>query len=351
MLLASLVLGLASFSVVRVSPAGAGVSLNPADELETLVIKTERKAYYDRDSWGSYTEGLNLHDNCNTRCELLKRNQRADGTWYSDYDGFVSSNSSDFQVDHLVSVNEAHRSGGREWSAEKKNAFYNDQSNGELRLVSGVSNQAKSNRGPSTSSIRYWMPEFGHEVKCEFIRDWIHVKFFWKLNVDPDERAALVGHVAECGWAIGAGDAEPETFEEIFEMRSLHRGHSIVLRLYWAAFNRKPDVEGALFWIERYDSGQWATRRIAAYFAESPEFEGIYGSNLDNRSYVRVVYRNVLGRTPDSEGGAYWNGQLAQGMRREEMLLLISNDSEFTQRQALPSDAQADVGPKSVRRR
>lgn len=331
--------------VAITSPVAAETELNPADELETLVVMTERKAYYERDDWGRYSTSLIPADGCNTRCELIDEARRADGTIYSTYDGFVSSDAYDFQVDHVVSLNEAHRSGGREWSAEEKNAFYNDRSSGELRLVSSASNQAKSNRGPSTSSIRYWMPEFGHEVKCDFIRDWIHIKYVWNLNVDPDEKAALTSYVADCSWVIGEGDADPETFEEIFEVRLLHRGHSTVLRLYWAAFDRKPDVGGALYWVNRYNSGKWSTRRIAAFFAASDEFQSTYGPDLSNAAYVDVVYHNVLHRSPDEEGAAYWREELDKGMGRAEMMLLISNHPEFIEAQALPSDLAVDMGP------
>lgn len=327
------------------SPVGARAQLNPADELETLHVMTERKAYYERDDWGRYTDSLIPNDGCDTRCELINENRRADGTLYSTYDGFVSSNAGEFQVDHVVSVNEAHRSGGREWSAERKNAFYNDRSSGELRLVSSASNQAKSNLGPSTSQIRYWMPDYGTQVQCQFIRDWIHVKYVWDLNVDPDEKAALVAYVAECGWVATGADAQPETFGEIFEVRYLHSGHSTVLRLYWATFNREPDVGGALYWAEQYDSREWSTRRIASFFATSDEFATMYGPTLTDAEYVDVVYGNVLRRVPDDGGAAYWRSALREGMSRSEMLLLISNHPEFIQTHVLPSDSNPDAGP------
>lgn len=136
-----------------------------------------------------------------------------------------------------------------------------------------------------------------------------------------------------------------ESFNELINVSSLHRGHSTVLRLYWAVLDREPDVEGALFWLNGYNSGEWPIRRISAYFATSPEFVGKYGAELSNAEFVTVVYRNVLSRDPDVEGYGYWLGAVDAGMAREEMVLLISNAPEFVDSHVLPSDTRTDTGP------
>lgn len=134
------------------------------------------------------------------------------------------------------------------------------------------------------------------------------------------------------------------SFEELASVPSLHRGHSIVLRLYWAALDRRPELGGAQFWLNTYNSGQWDTRRIAAHFVVSEEFVDRYG-DLNNSDFTTLIYANVLDREPDTQGFEFWNDQLDGGMSRAEMVLLISNDDEFVEGLPLPSDARPDSGP------
>ncbi len=139
--------------------------------------------------------------------------------------------------------------------------------------------------------------------------------------------------------------AEPTSFQELIQDPTLHRGHSEVLRLYFAVLGRTPEVEGAQFWLNAYDSGDWSTRRIASFFAESAEFEATYGASLSNADFVRVVYENVLNRAADQEGFDFWVAQVDAGMSRGEMVLLVSNAPEFINRVPLPGDTRASTGP------
>lgn len=145
--------------------------------------------------------------------------------------------------------------------------------------------------------------------------------------------------------ATPASAAAPSTFDELVQDPTLHRGHSEVLRLYFAVLDRTPEVAGAQFWLEAYDSGEWTTRRIAAFFADSAEFRSTYGEEVANEDFVRIVYENVLDRAPDEEGFSFWFEQIEAGMSRAEMILLISNSPEFIGRIPLPGDDRADTGP------
>jgi hypothetical protein len=82
-----------------------------------------------------------------------------------------------------------------------------------------------------------------------------------------------------------------------------------VYRLYQAAFNRAPDSGGLGFWIGAMDKGMGLTD-IAAGFVNSAEFQAMYGTNPTNTSIATTMYMNVLHRTPDSGGLAFWVGLL-----------------------------------------
>ncbi|NNF54837.1 MAG: DUF4214 domain-containing protein [Acidimicrobiales bacterium] len=109
---------------------------------------------------------------------------------------------------------------------------------------------------------------------------------------------------------------------------SLSVGHGDVLRLYWAFFERDPDLSGARYWIDVFNDGA-SIDAIAFAFSSSAEFRQTYGATSD-RDFVRIVYANVLGRQPDSSGFAYWTGLLRETpATRVDVVRWISGSTEF----------------------
>ncbi len=100
-----------------------------------------------------------------------------------------------------------------------------------------------------------------------------------------------------------------------------------IYRLYEAAFDRTPDLEGLSYWIDEADNGM-DLPGIANSFYHSAEFEQTYGSDLSNQDLVDVFYRNVLDREGDAEGIAYWLNDLENGMTIPGMLVSFSNSAE-----------------------
>lgn len=79
-------------------------------------------------------------------------------------------------------------------------------------------------------------------------------------------------------------------------------------RLYFAVFNRLPDIEGYNFWLEQSAAGQ-SLDDMSEFFATSPEFEQRYGS--DNfEDMLDQIYREMFNRDPDEPGKAFWLEQL-----------------------------------------
>jgi hypothetical protein len=116
--------------------------------------------------------------------------------------------------------------------------------------------------------------------------------------------------------------------------------HSDVLRLYWALFDRVPDLGGAQYWIDQ--SNKCASLGDIAYsFQMSDEFRLRYGS-LTGGSYLELVYNNVLDRRPDQAGADYWLKELSGGMDRSRLMLYFALSSEFRTAHALPGDGRPD---------
>lgn len=92
-----------------------------------------------------------------------------------------------------------------------------------------------------------------------------------------------------------------------------------LIELYIAFFNRTPDAEGMLYWMEALRAGT-SLERIADHFYEAgklyPDLTG-YSSSMSAADFVRVVYKNVLGRTgataPSDVEVNYWADQIVSG--------------------------------------
>ena len=159
-------------------------------------------AAYDRDLFRHWID--EDRDGCDTRREVLISESATPvrigasctitgGTWYSPYDGIWTTDPSDFDIDHLVPLAEAWRSGAYAWGASTRQAFANDLSNEySLIAVSASSNRTKSDGDPDA-----WMPT-NQEYLCEYAYMWISVKKQWSLTLDQAEMDTLLEVAMKC---------------------------------------------------------------------------------------------------------------------------------------------------------
>ena len=110
----------------------------------------------------------------------------------------------------------------------------------------------------------------------------------------------------------------------------------IAYRLYKAAFNREPDLEGIGYWMAALDSGK-DTIAAAADFVYSAEFQSVYGVNPTNSEFLLKLYNNVLGRDPDEEGFNWWLEQMNSGTSYT-MAKVLANFSESTENKSVVAD-------------
>lgn len=99
-----------------------------------------------------------------------------------------------------------------------------------------------------------------------------------------------------------------------------------VARLYAAFFDRPAETAGLAYWADRLARGA-SISVVAESFARSPEFRERFGAGSDG-AFVDLVYRNVLGRSPDAEGRAYWVGRLRAGKTRGWVMAAFSESPE-----------------------
>lgn len=98
-------------------------------------------------------------------------------------------------------------------------------------------------------------------------------------------------------------------------------------RLYRAAFGRTPDAAGHQYWIKALDDG-YTLSQIANWFLVSPEFHALYGDSPTNEEFATSLYTNVLRRTPDAAGIAWWLERLNEGVPRADVLVGFSESDE-----------------------
>lgn len=186
------------------STAGAG-SLDVDQLLAGVEVRPESaQSAYDRSLFGSWIDADG--NGCNTRAEVLRAESATPaqvdpygchvltGDWLSVYDGYRTDDPTELEIDHLVPLAEAWRSGADTWSRERRVAFANDLGHpGALVAVTAAMNRSKSDRDPAV-----WQPP-NRSAWCAYATDWVTVKQRWHLAMDADELRAVRNMLAGCG--------------------------------------------------------------------------------------------------------------------------------------------------------
>ena len=115
------------------------------------------------------------------------------GDWLGAYTGERFSDPSDLDIDHMVPLANAHRSGGWAWSKERKRKYANDLSHANhLIAVQASANRQKGSKGPDE-----WKPP-RREYWCQYAVDWTTIKAQWELTATRSEAEALREMLATC---------------------------------------------------------------------------------------------------------------------------------------------------------
>ena len=159
---------------------------------------------YDRGTWRHWTDEDG--DCQNARQEVLidessiavtfqseDRCRVATGLWEGPYTGTTVDDPGDLDVDHMVPLENAHRSGGWQWDRERKRQYANflGYENHLIATTSGA-NRSKGSKGPEE-----WRPPL-EDYWCTYATDWVSIKNEWGLTVTEDEYVALSEMLATC---------------------------------------------------------------------------------------------------------------------------------------------------------
>lgn len=132
-------------------------------------------------------------DGLNTRKEVLNRfnldhSGPKQGRWFDPYTNRTFTQPESLQIDHVVALSEAHKSGAWAWDEARRTAYANDLGVPEnLLAVYGPVNEDKSDHDPA-----HWLPP-AKEYHIRYAKQWLAVKVRWGLSMDSIERDALRG--------------------------------------------------------------------------------------------------------------------------------------------------------------
>ncbi len=199
-LLLSLALAAGLTGTASATPPGIPSAATAKSELAALTVRADGSMTgYSRDLFPHWST---VSGACNTRETVLKRDgsgvvtdsscAATSGSWFSPYDGATWRLASDVDIDHIVPLAAAWRSGAAAWTTAKRQQFANDLSRPQLIAVTDNVNQAKGDQTPAT-----WKPPLS-SYWCTYAKMWTHTKHYWGLSVNSAEKSALACMLASC---------------------------------------------------------------------------------------------------------------------------------------------------------
>ncbi|TDC65004.1 HNH endonuclease family protein [Streptomyces hainanensis] len=187
---------------------GSGVSdvlpgLPAPDEARELlagltVAEPRPMTGYSRDAFSHWTST----DGCTTRQTVLIRDAEdvavdddcapTSGSWRSAYDGETFEDPGDLDIDHIVPLANAWRSGADSWTDDRREELANDLQGPQLLAVSAASNRSKGDQSPDE-----WLPP-AEDFHCTYAVAWTTVKDTYELTVTDTERDELTRLLDTC---------------------------------------------------------------------------------------------------------------------------------------------------------
>ena len=183
-------------------------SAKSLDQLPVLQTRSGSVPRYSRDEFGQRWADID-HNGCDTRNDILRRDLHSlqmktsspycvvvGGILDDPYTGRTidfrkgEESSDQVQIDHVVALANAWRSGAWQWDATRRHEFANDPAN--LLAVDGNANQDKG-----ASRADQWLPP-NSRYRCAYVQRQIVVKSSWGLGVTPREKKAMKAVLDHC---------------------------------------------------------------------------------------------------------------------------------------------------------
>ena len=191
------------------APVSTGAKIANAELSQLTVKPLAPMTGYSRNRFGPAWADVD-HNHCDTRDDILRRDLAGvvlkpgstciveRGTLHDPYTGRTISfvrgpNSTAIQIDHLVALADAWRTGAASWSAALREQYANDPA--VLLAVDGPANEAKG-----AADASQWLPP-SSSYDCSYVVEQIAVKTKYRLWVTQGERDAMANVLEGCSQA------------------------------------------------------------------------------------------------------------------------------------------------------
>lgn len=100
-----------------------------------------------------------------------------------------------------------------------------------------------------------------------------------------------------------------------------------LVELYIAFFNRIPDADGLSYWIDQIKQGLSINQIAESFYEAAVQYSAVtgYSTSMSNADFVKVIYKNVLGRAgataPSEDEITYWANELVTGRATKGSLI------------------------------
>jgi hypothetical protein len=176
-----------------------------------LFISSDQLDGYDRARFKLWIDANK--NGCNTRAEVLiaeaivkpkkaAKCKLTGGKWLSSYDGVKYSDASKLDIDHLVPLAEAWRSGAWAWTDQQRMEYANDlEDEWALNAVTASVNRSKGDK-----DIAQWLPK---KNVCGYLAGWVTIKAKFELTVDIAEAKVINKYYESCGLGYQTKQLQP----------------------------------------------------------------------------------------------------------------------------------------------
>lgn len=147
------------------------------------------------------------------------------------------------------------------------------------------------------------------------------------------------------GFSVEVVNADAIQFDDMrINLRIGEKANSIssdnlrsLIDLYVAFFNRVPDADGLGYWIDQFKSGMSIDQISHNFYTAALLYSAQtgYDATMTDADFVRVIYKNVLGRSgataPPDKDVQYWANELKNGRSKGNLIsVMLVSARSFT---------------------
>jgi hypothetical protein len=152
--------------------------------------------------------------------------------------------------------------------------------------------------------------------------------FVNQLYQDLFGRAPSAAELSDNLDALKQGATRAQVAASLFHSPEFHDNAAFLVKGYLALLQRDPDFVQWSQILKVMRSGATQDSALRALM-NTPEFLGAYPDGMSDGAFINKLYRNLLGRDPESADLESWISKLGRGATRRDVVDLFLKSPEF----------------------